>query len=63
MPGAGQSDSKGMQYIGLLVFVVALMGWVFFNWNFESSDGLIPVVLAIACVVLVGGVTLYRRYV
>ena len=61
MPGAGRSDSKGMQYIGAIVFAVALAGWLFFNWNFESADGSVPFLIAIACLILAGGVTLYRR--
>ncbi|WP_435359684.1 hypothetical protein [Haloarchaeobius sp. DFWS5] len=62
MPGAGRSDSQTLQYVGLLVFAVALLGWVALGWDFQSSDGPIPLVIAAGCVVLAVGATVYRRF-
>ncbi|WP_439027697.1 multidrug transporter [Haloarchaeobius sp. DT45] len=61
MPGAGRSDSPLRRYVGLAVFAVAMVGWAVAGWDFEFSDGLVPVAIAGGCVLLAVGATLYRR--
>ncbi len=61
MPGAGRSESTAMQYIGAAVFLVAVVGWLLFGWDFQSSDGSIPLVIAAVCVLLAVSVTAYNR--
>lgn len=61
MPGAGRSDSPTLQYVGLAVAVIAVVGWLVAGWEFGSGDGLLPTAIAAACVVLGVGVAVYRR--
>lgn len=59
MPGRS-SRSRPLQYFAALVALVALVGYVAFDWRFGETDGLLPVALGMACVVAAGW-TVYRR--
>jgi len=60
MPGRA-SPSGSFQYIGVLVAVVAVIGYVVFGWRFGETDDMIPVVLATVCIGIALGWKLYKR--
>lgn len=60
MPGR-PSQSKPLQYIGALVALIAIIGYVVFGWRFGETDGILPLALGIGCAVLAIGWTLYQR--
>lgn len=60
MPGRA-SSSKPLQYVGALVAVVAVIGYVVFGWRFGETDSAIPFALGAVCAVLAVGWELYRR--
>lgn len=60
MPGRA-SSSKSLQYIGLLVAAVAVIGYVVFGWRFGETDSVIPFMLGAVCVVIAVGWELYQR--
>lgn len=60
MPGRA-SQSKPLQYVGAVVALIAVVGTVVFDWEFGASDGVLPVALGIASVVLVVGWAVSQR--
>lgn len=60
MPGRS-TDSDALQYVGLLAAVVAVVGYIAFDWRFSSADGPLPVAIAVVCVVVAVGYTLLRN--
>ena len=60
MPGR-PSQSKPLQYIGALVALIAIVGYVVFGWRFGETDGILPLAIGIICVILAVGSTLYQR--
>lgn len=60
MPGR-PSQSKPLQYIGALVALIAIVGYVGFYWRFGENGGIIPFAIGVSCVILAGGWTLYQR--
>lgn len=60
MPGR-PSQSKPLQYIGALVALIAIVGYVVFDWRFGETDGILPLAIGIICVILAVGSTLYQR--
>lgn len=60
MPGR-RSQSKPLQYIGALIALIALVGYVAFDWRFGETDGVLPVALGLVCVVIAVGWTVYQR--
>lgn len=60
MPGR-PSQSKPLQYIGVLVAIIALVGYVVFGWRFGEADGVLPLAIGIVCVIIAVGWTLYQR--
>lgn len=50
-----------MQFVGLLVAAVAVVGYVLYDWQFGGEVQPVPAAIAIACVVLAIAVSLYRR--
>lgn len=55
------SQLKPLQYIGTLVALIALVGYVVFDWRFGEDNGILPVAIGISCVILAVGWTLYQR--
>ncbi|SDY85547.1 hypothetical protein SAMN05216564_11212 [Halopenitus persicus] len=60
MPGR-PSQAKPLQYIGALVALIALVGYVVFDWRFGETNGVLPLVIGIVCVVIAVGWKLYQR--
>lgn len=60
MPGR-PSQSKPLQYIGALVALIAIVGYVIFGWNFEMTDGPIPIAIGLLVAVVAIGWTLYQQ--
>lgn len=60
MPGP-RSQPKLLQYLGVLVAGIAVVGYVAFDWRFGETDGFVPLALGIACVIIAVGWTLYQR--
>jgi len=62
MPGAGRSDSRALQLVGLVVAAVAVVGTVVLDWDFGGlDDGVLPVALGVAAAVVAVGAVRYRR--
>lgn len=60
MPGRS-SDSTVVQYIGAFVALVAIIGYLAFDWQFGSADGIVPYVVGLGCVIVAIGWTIYQR--
>lgn len=60
MPGR-PSQSRPRQYIGALVALIALVGYVVFDWRFGGTDGIVPFAIGTVCVIIAVGWTLYQR--
>ncbi|PHQ38076.1 hypothetical protein DJ69_13510 [Halorubrum persicum] len=60
MPGR-PSQSKPLQYVGALVALIAIVGYVVFDWRFGESDEIAPFVIGVVCAILAVGWTLYQR--
>lgn len=61
MPGRS-SDSRPLQVVGLVAFVVAVVGSTYLGWEFDGSmDDPVPVALGIAFAAIAVGVFVYRR--
>lgn len=60
MPGR-YSQSKPLQYAGALVALIAIVGYLVFDWRFGATDVIVPLALGLVCVVLAVGWTLYQR--
>jgi lipopolysaccharide export LptBFGC system permease protein LptF len=60
MPGR-PAESRPLQFVGALVALVAVIGFVVFDWEWGGGDPL-PTVLGVAAAALAVGVTLYRRF-
>lgn len=56
-----RSQSKPLQYIGALVALIAFVGYVVFDWRFGETNGIIPLAIALICVIIVVGWELYQR--
>lgn len=54
MPGR-LSQSSPLQYLGALVALIALIGYVAFDWRFGETDGVVPLALDIVCVIIAVG--------
>lgn len=60
MPGRS-SQSKPLQYVGALVALIAIVGYVVFDWRFGETNEIAPFGIGIVCVILAVGWTLYQR--
>lgn len=60
MPGR-PTQSQPLQYIGALAALIAIVGYVVFDWRFGESDGIVPLAIGIVCVLLAIGWTLSQR--
>jgi len=60
MPGR-PSQSKPLQYIGALVALIALVGYVAFDWRFGETNGVLPLAIGIVCVIIAVGWEFYQR--
>lgn len=60
MPGRA-SDSKLGQYVGAAVALVAVVGYVVFDWRFGDPVSPAPVAIGVACALAAVGWTVYRR--
>jgi multidrug efflux pump subunit AcrB len=60
MPGSS-AQSKTLQYVGVLVAVTAIIGYIVFGWQFGSDSGPVPVGIGITAAVFAVGWTLYQR--
>jgi drug/metabolite transporter (DMT)-like permease len=61
MPGAGRSDSPAVRAIGTLIALIAVVGYLIFDWSFNGSAGTIPTAIGIIVAVSAIGWTLYSR--
>jgi len=61
MPGAGRSDSTALRVLGAVVALIAVVGYVFFDWSFSAPDDATPVAIGVVIAVLAVGVTAYDR--
>ncbi|WP_424017945.1 hypothetical protein ACOZ4N_19045 [Halorientalis pallida] len=59
MPGR-PAESAPLQLVGALAALVAVVGYVVYDWQWGSGDPL-PTALGLAVAALAVGVTLYRR--
>ena len=59
MPGR-PAESRSLRIVGALVALVAVIGFVAFDWQWGGGDPL-PTLLGVAAAALAVGVTLYRR--
>lgn len=55
------SQSKPLQIVGVFVAVLALVGYVVFDWRFGETDGVVPLAIGIICAILAVGWTLYQH--
>ncbi|GAA0246066.1 hypothetical protein ACFFQF_05185 [Haladaptatus pallidirubidus] len=55
-----RSQSKALQLVGLLAFVVGLVGYTVFGWRFDSTGDPIITAVAVVCVVVAIVVTIRR---
>jgi hypothetical protein len=60
MPGR-PSRPKPIKYIGAIVALTALVGYVFFDWRFGEANGTLPFAIGFICVILAVGWMLYQR--
>ncbi|OYR51325.1 MULTISPECIES: hypothetical protein [unclassified Halorubrum] len=61
MPGSGRSDSPAIRAIGTIVALIAVIGYLIFDWSFNGSANTIPAVIGIIVAVSAIGWTLYSR--
>ncbi|PSP78491.1 hypothetical protein BRC81_08085 [Halobacteriales archaeon QS_1_68_20] len=57
----GDSQPKWMQYLGAVVALVGVVGYVFFGWRFDSSVESLPSMVGAVVAVLVVAWLLYSR--
>ncbi len=55
-----RSQSKALQLVGLLAFVVGFVGFTVFDWRFESTGNPAVAVVAGICIVVAIAVTIRR---
>jgi len=60
MPGRS-SQSTPLQYIGLAVALLAIVGYALFGWRFGEGGGTTPFVVGAAVALFAVGWTLYQR--
>lgn len=60
MPGRS-SASKPLQYVGVLVALIALVGYSVFGWRFGEANGVLPLTIGILGAVIAVGWTLSQR--
>lgn len=61
MPGRGRSASPAIRVIGVVVALIAVVGYLVFGWSFNSSENTLPTAIGIIVAVLAIGWTLYER--
>ncbi len=57
---AMRSQSPALRLLGLLAFLVGLVGYLAFGWRFDSSGNSVVTALAAACVVIALAATIWR---
>jgi hypothetical protein len=60
MPGTA-SDSRLLQFVGAVFFIVAVVGTVLLDWEFGGSPAPVPLALGLLAVVVAVGATLFAR--
>ena len=55
------SQPRLLQYVGVLVAIIAVVGYVVFGWRFGETESVIPFVIGGICVVIAICWTLYQR--
>ena len=55
------SESKPLQYLGAIVALIAVVGYVVFGWRFGETDGVLPLAIGILGAIIAVGWTLYQR--
>ena len=60
MPGK-RSNSKTMQFVGILVTGIAVFGYFVFDWRFGEGNGLTPFTIGAVVAIFAVGFTLYQR--
>lgn len=53
-------NSPALQLVGVVACLVGLVGYVAFGWRFDSSGGPLVTAVAVVCVALAVGVTVWR---
>ena len=59
MPGK-RSSSKTIQYLGLVIATIAVIGYVVFGWRFGEPNGIAPYGIGAIVAIFAVGLTLYR---
>lgn len=59
MPGK-RSNSKVMQYLGILVAGIAVFGYFVFDWRFGEPNGLTPFTIGAVVAIFAVGFSLYQ---
>lgn len=60
MPGRS-SQSKSIQYIGIAVALLAIVGYTVFGWRFGETSGTTPFAVGAAVAIFAVGWTLYQQ--
>ncbi|ODR82274.1 hypothetical protein BG842_23580 [Haladaptatus sp. W1] len=55
-----RSQSPALRLVGILACIVGVVGYVAFDWRFESTGSPVVTVLALACVVVAVAATIWR---
>jgi hypothetical protein len=62
MPGAGNSQSIVLTIFGALVALIAVVGYLAFDWSFNGSSDIVPTAIGVVVAVVALGWTLYSRF-
>ncbi|MFC7132686.1 hypothetical protein ACFQJ3_06005 [Salinibaculum sp. GCM10025337] len=60
LPGR-PSQSKPLQYVGVVVALLAIVGDTVSDWRFGETDGIIPFVVGVGIAIFAVGWTLYQQ--
>ncbi|WP_423745784.1 hypothetical protein V5735_07470 (plasmid) [Haladaptatus sp. SPP-AMP-3] len=55
-----RSQPPVLRLVGILAFIVGVVGYTVFGWRFESTSNPVVTTLALACVVLAVAATIWR---
>lgn len=61
MPGAGRSESPAVSAIGALIGLIAVVGYLIYDWSFSGFESSIPTALGTIVAVVAIGWTVYSR--